>query len=135
MVRTVQIVMPARTPVPSGSSGPRRSGTWWGRRRSRVVDPDSMGRRMFLQKVPEGKTLKNRLHLDVRSSDQADDDEARDSALLMAEVERLLPSSSSSHGQMPPSRRVRARRGSRVIYSGGTTCRWRRTPWLRCRPP
>jgi|SRR6478609_3550484 hypothetical protein len=33
-----------------------------------VVDPDGAGPRVFLQKVPEGKTAKNRLHLDVRVS-------------------------------------------------------------------
>jgi Glyoxalase-like domain len=30
-----------------------------------IVDPAGAGPRMFLQKVPEGKTAKNRLHLDV----------------------------------------------------------------------
>jgi hypothetical protein len=30
-----------------------------------VVDPDGAGPRLFLQKVPEPKTAKNRLHLDV----------------------------------------------------------------------
>jgi hypothetical protein len=31
-----------------------------------VSDPDKVGPRLFLQKVPEGKTVKNRVHLDVR---------------------------------------------------------------------
>ena len=30
-----------------------------------IVDPDGVGPRVFLQKVPEAKTVKNRLHLDV----------------------------------------------------------------------
>ncbi|MFL6239194.1 MAG: VOC family protein [Actinomycetes bacterium] len=30
-----------------------------------VVDPDGNGPRIYLQKVPEGKTVKNRMHLDV----------------------------------------------------------------------
>src|SRR4051812_28972453 len=30
-----------------------------------VVDPDGVGPRLFFQKVPEGKTAKNRVHLDV----------------------------------------------------------------------
>jgi hypothetical protein len=30
-----------------------------------LVDPDGHGPRMFIQKVPEGKTAKNRMHLDV----------------------------------------------------------------------
>ena len=36
--------------------------------RSALVDPDGGGPRMFFQRVPEGKTAKNRLHLDVRSA-------------------------------------------------------------------
>jgi hypothetical protein len=30
-----------------------------------IVDPDGAGPRVFLQKVPEGKSAKNRVHLDV----------------------------------------------------------------------
>jgi hypothetical protein len=30
-----------------------------------IVDPDGNGPRVFFQKVPEGKTVKNRVHLDV----------------------------------------------------------------------
>jgi catechol 2,3-dioxygenase-like lactoylglutathione lyase family enzyme len=30
------------------------------------VDPDGLGPRLFFQRVPEGKTAKNRVHLDVR---------------------------------------------------------------------
>ena len=33
-----------------------------------LVDPDGAGPRVFLQKVPEGKTAKNRVHLDVRAT-------------------------------------------------------------------
>src|SRR3954463_7277507 len=36
--------------------------------RSAAVDPDGAGPRLFFQKVPEGKTVKNRLHLDVRAA-------------------------------------------------------------------
>lgn len=32
---------------------------------SAVVDPDGVGPRLFFQRVPEGKTAKNRVHLDV----------------------------------------------------------------------
>ena len=34
--------------------------------RSAVVDPDGLRPRVFLQKVPEPKTVKNRVHLDVQ---------------------------------------------------------------------
>ncbi|NIL65074.1 VOC family protein, partial [Salinispora arenicola] len=30
------------------------------------VDPSGVGPRLFFQRVPEGKTVKNRLHLDIR---------------------------------------------------------------------
>jgi hypothetical protein len=33
-----------------------------------VVDPDGVGPRLFFQRVPEGKTAKNRVHLDVNVS-------------------------------------------------------------------
>jgi len=33
--------------------------------RSAVVDPDGKGPRIFIQKVPEPKTVKNRVHLDL----------------------------------------------------------------------
>jgi hypothetical protein len=35
---------------------------------SASVDPDGVGPRLFFQKVPEGKSVKNRLHLDVRTA-------------------------------------------------------------------
>lgn len=33
-----------------------------------IVDPEGVGPRIYLQKVPEGKVAKNRLHLDVPAS-------------------------------------------------------------------
>lgn len=35
---------------------------------SAIVDPDGVGPRFYFQRVPEGKTVKNRLHLDVSLS-------------------------------------------------------------------
>lgn len=35
---------------------------------SALVDPDGDGPRLFFQKVPEGKTAKNRVHLDLRAA-------------------------------------------------------------------
>ncbi len=43
-----------------------------------LVDPDGEGPRLFFQKVPEGKTAKNRVHLDLMADDRE------------AEVERLI---------------------------------------------
>ena len=36
--------------------------------RAALVDPDGKGPRLFFQKVPEGKTAKNRVHLDLRAA-------------------------------------------------------------------
>lgn len=36
-----------------------------------IVDPDGVGPRIFIQKVAEPKTAKNRLHIDVRVSSSA----------------------------------------------------------------
>jgi catechol 2,3-dioxygenase-like lactoylglutathione lyase family enzyme len=35
---------------------------------SAVVDPDGQGPRIFFQRVPEGKTAKNRMHMDLNVS-------------------------------------------------------------------
>jgi hypothetical protein len=111
MARTVQIVIDCADPAAVAEfwaqalgyvvqPPPEGFATWqdalaaWGVPEERwdsasaVVDPDGVGPRVFLQKVPEGKTAKNRLHLDVRVSDPADASAARDAA-VMAEVERL----------------------------------------------
>ncbi len=55
--------------------------------RSAVEDPDGTGPRLFFQQVPEGKTAKNRVHLDVRAAPGLEG-EAR-MAALDAEAERL----------------------------------------------
>ena len=54
-----------------------------------VVDPDGVGPRLFLQRVAEPKTTKNRMHIDVHlSGPEAGDRQARWAAVL-AHVERL----------------------------------------------
>lgn len=58
---------------------------------SAVVDPESSGPRVFFQRVPEGKQLKNRVHLDVRAAPGLSGDERM--AALEAQAERL-----GSHG-------------------------------------
>ncbi|MFE4453370.1 VOC family protein [Streptomyces sp. NPDC056796] len=52
-------------------------------------DPSGVGPRMYFQRVPEGKTVKNRVHLDVRVGTGLVG-EARVAA-LEAECARLLP--------------------------------------------
>jgi hypothetical protein len=55
--------------------------------RSAVVDPDGRGPRIYIQQVPEPKTVKNRLHLDVQVGSGAEP--AERPALVAREVERL----------------------------------------------
>jgi hypothetical protein len=55
---------------------------------SAIVDPDGAGPRIFFQRVPEGKTAKNRVHLDVRAAPGLDADARR--ARLNEEAERLI---------------------------------------------
>jgi hypothetical protein len=56
--------------------------------RSALVDPDGRGPRVFLQKVPEPKSAKNRLHLDVRAAPGLQGDDRM--AALETECERLV---------------------------------------------
>jgi catechol 2,3-dioxygenase-like lactoylglutathione lyase family enzyme len=55
---------------------------------SAVVDPDGAGPRLFFQRVPEGKQVKNRVHLDVRAAPGLEGDARM--AALEAEAERLV---------------------------------------------
>ena len=55
---------------------------------SASVDPAGVGPRLFFQRVPEGKTTKNRVHLDVRAAPGLEGEERM--AALEAECERLL---------------------------------------------
>ena len=55
---------------------------------SASLDPEDVGPRLFFQKVPEGKTTKNRLHLDVRAAPGLEGDERM--ATLEAECKRLV---------------------------------------------
>jgi catechol 2,3-dioxygenase-like lactoylglutathione lyase family enzyme len=53
------------------------------------TDPDGVGPRLFFQRVPEGKVVKNRVHLDVRVGTGMVGEERL--AALEAECARLLP--------------------------------------------
>jgi catechol 2,3-dioxygenase-like lactoylglutathione lyase family enzyme len=55
---------------------------------SAVHDPDGAGPRLFFQQVPEGKSAKNRVHLDVRAAPGLQAEERM--AALEAECERLV---------------------------------------------
>ena len=56
--------------------------------RSALQDPGGAGPRLFFQKVPEPKTAKNRLHLDLRAAPGLKGEERM--AALEAECERLV---------------------------------------------
>ncbi|ROO84916.1 hypothetical protein EDD29_2448 [Actinocorallia herbida] len=56
--------------------------------RSAIEDPDGRGPRLFFQQVPEGKTAKNRVHLDVRAAPGLSGDVRM--AALEAEAARLV---------------------------------------------
>ncbi|MGC5015073.1 VOC family protein [Streptosporangium sp. DT93] len=63
---------------------PEDQGSW-----AACVDPSGVGPRLFFQRVPEGKVVKNRLHLDVRVGSGLVGAERL--AALEAECARLIP--------------------------------------------
>ncbi|WP_433319048.1 VOC family protein [Micromonospora sp. CA-269861] len=70
---------------------------------SAVVDPEGSRPRLFFQRVPEHKQVKNRVHLDVRAAPGLEGDERM--AALEAEAERLVPHGAkrlSRHEPAPP---------------------------------
>ncbi|HEY3436590.1 MAG TPA: VOC family protein [Actinotalea sp.] len=62
---------------------PERRGAW-----SACADPTGVGPRLYFQRVPEGKVVKNRVHLDVRVGTGLVGEERL--AALEAECSRLL---------------------------------------------
>lgn len=56
----------------------------------RIVDPDGVGPRFWFQEVPERKTVKNRLHLDLGIGGDRDVPRAARKERVDAEVARLL---------------------------------------------
>ena len=70
---------------------------------SAVVDPEGSRPRLFFQRVPEHKQVKNRVHLDVRAAPGLEGDERM--AALEAEAERLVSHGAtrlSRHEPAPP---------------------------------
>lgn len=56
--------------------------------RNAIIDPEGRRPRIFIQRVPEPKTTKNRLHLDVRAAPGMNGSERMDA--LEAECDRLV---------------------------------------------
>ena len=71
---------------------------------SAAEDPDGDGPRLFFQRVPEGKTAKNRVHLDLRAAPGLQGEERM--AALETECERLVapaaPRGVARHEPAPP---------------------------------
>jgi hypothetical protein len=63
-----------------------------------VVDPEGIGPRIFFQRVPEGKTGKNRLHLDVNAGGGHDVPIDDRRVMVDAEVARLIGAGASTIG-------------------------------------
>jgi hypothetical protein len=61
--------------------------------RSAIVDPAGAGPRVFFQKVPEPKTAKNRVHLDLRAAAGLTGDDRM--SALEAECARLIAAGAS----------------------------------------
>src|ERR1700739_1939039 len=66
------------------SQAPEDQGSWFA-----CSDPSGVGPRLYFQRVPEGKVVKNRVHLDVRVGTGLGGEERR--ATLEAECARLIP--------------------------------------------
>jgi Glyoxalase-like domain len=62
---------------------PEDQGSWFA-----CIDPSGVGPRLFFQRVPEGKAVKNRVHLDVRAGTGLVGEERL--ATLEAECARLV---------------------------------------------
>jgi hypothetical protein len=56
----------------------------------RLIDPDGAGPPFWFQQVPEGKVVKNRLHLDIFVSGGREVPMATRKARVDAEVDRLI---------------------------------------------
>ncbi|GAB3670147.1 VOC family protein [Saccharopolyspora tripterygii] len=64
------------------------------------VDPEGVGPRLFFQRVPEPKQVKNRLHLDVRAAPGLQGDDRM--AALEAECERLVALGAAKQRRVDP---------------------------------
>ena len=65
--------------------------------------PRAPGRRLFIQRVREGKTAKNRVHLDVRAAPGLEGDERM--TALEAECDRLVALGASRLQRFEPAPR------------------------------
>jgi glyoxalase superfamily protein len=59
-------------------------------RASAIVDPQGLGPRVYFQKVPEGKSVKNRMHLDLNVGGGLATPIEERKRRIAAEIERLV---------------------------------------------
>ena len=88
----------------------------------RRVDPDGAGPRVFLQRVPEPKTAKNRVHLDVRAAPGLDNEERM--AALEAEAERLVGLGATRVRRFEPGALVPAGQYLDAVGNGSLDAAW-----------
>ena len=74
--------------------------------RSAIVDPDGAGPRVFFQRVPEPKTAKNRVNLDVRAAPGLDGEERM--AALEDAADRLVALGASRVRRFEPGEEMSA---------------------------
>jgi hypothetical protein len=67
---------------------------------SAVVDPDGVGPRVYFQQVPEGKSVKNRVHLDLNVGGGRDMPIEERKALIRAEADRLVGEGATRSGEV-----------------------------------
>jgi hypothetical protein len=65
-----------------------------------AVDPDGRGPRLYFQRVPEAKTVKNRVHLDLNVGGTHDTPLTERRGRIDAEVERLLDAGATRLGAL-----------------------------------
>ena len=65
-----------------------------------AVDPDNRGPRLYFQQVPEAKTTKNRVHLDLNAGGAHGTPPAERRRRIDAEVERLLGAGATRLGTL-----------------------------------
>jgi glyoxalase superfamily protein len=65
-----------------------------------IVDPDGTGPRIFFQRVPEAKVVKNRVHLDVNAAGGRGTPDEERRAKVAEEVERLQTAGASIYREM-----------------------------------
>ncbi|ACU36953.1 VOC family protein [Actinosynnema pretiosum subsp. pretiosum] len=68
--------------------------------RSAIEDPEGRGPRLFFQRVPENKVVKNRVHLDVRVAPELRGEERM--AALEAECARIVALGATRLGRTDP---------------------------------